>query len=247
MRAAGAIAAGFLLIVPMIGAAQQSADATSLQQILEAQFPPATTTPDGQDLASAGTVVVLQKDNLVAGMTGKLPIPTPNSYANGSITQSGVLGWLAKGVANGPNQNSINRAFKSGDKFWVTKIKSGKDYVSFTLMSDPVDAARFHASLKFPFDKGSSPTPEQVLAEISEVLRNDAPPQPAAQTAAPSPGQSAASAAAQTKNIAPGQSKAQVEAMFGAPPKTFKNGTKEIYFYPDMKVTFVNNKVTDIE
>ena len=35
--------------------------------------------------------------------------------------------------------------------------------------------------------------------------------------------------------------------LFGAPTKIVKLGTKEIDYYPDMKVTFVNNKVTDVQ
>ena len=36
-------------------------------------------------------------------------------------------------------------------------------------------------------------------------------------------------------------------ANFGAPTKIVKLGTNEIDYYPDMKVTFVNNKVTDVQ
>ena len=36
-------------------------------------------------------------------------------------------------------------------------------------------------------------------------------------------------------------------AIFGQPSKVVKLGTKEIDVYPDMKVTFVNNKVTDVQ
>jgi hypothetical protein len=41
--------------------------------------------------------------------------------------------------------------------------------------------------------------------------------------------------------------KAQVLAAFGAPKKVVKLGTKEIDYFQDMKVTFVNDKVTDVE
>jgi hypothetical protein len=47
--------------------------------------------------------------------------------------------------------------------------------------------------------------------------------------------------------IALKQTKAQVVAMFGQPTKVVKLATKEIDYYPDMKVTFVNDKVTDIQ
>src|ERR1700722_16890058 len=59
------IAAGFLCLTPLMGAAQQNGAAQSLQQMLVAQYPPATPTPDGSDLVAAGAVLVLQKDNLL--------------------------------------------------------------------------------------------------------------------------------------------------------------------------------------
>jgi hypothetical protein len=45
-----------------------------------------------------------------------------------------------------------------------------------------------------------------------------------------------------------GESKDQVVAGFGQPVRTAKlAGTKEIYFYKDMKVTFTNGKVSNVE
>lgn len=49
------------------------------------------------------------------------------------------------------------------------------------------------------------------------------------------------------KTIALKQTREQVVAMFGQPTKVVKLGTKEIDYYPDMKVTFVNDKVTDVQ
>jgi hypothetical protein len=47
--------------------------------------------------------------------------------------------------------------------------------------------------------------------------------------------------------ISLGQTPAQVVATLGEPARKGKVGTKDIYFYKDMKVTFVNGKVTDIQ
>ena len=44
-----------------------------------------------------------------------------------------------------------------------------------------------------------------------------------------------------------GQTPDEVVAALGQPVKKAKIGTKEIYFYKDLKVTFVNNKVKDIQ
>ena len=62
------------------------------------------------------------------------------------------------------------------------------------------------------------------------------PPQPPSDTPPPPP-----------KKIALGQTKDQVVATFGQPQKVVELGTKEIYIYSDMKVTFVSGKVTDVQ
>jgi hypothetical protein len=49
------------------------------------------------------------------------------------------------------------------------------------------------------------------------------------------------------KTISLGQTKDQVVTSLGQPEKTAKIGTKEIYFYKDLKVTFVSGKVTDVQ
>ena len=51
----------------------------------------------------------------------------------------------------------------------------------------------------------------------------------------------------ETKSIELGQTKEQVEAILGKPEKSAKIGTKEIYTYKDIKVTFVNGKMTDAQ
>jgi hypothetical protein len=44
-----------------------------------------------------------------------------------------------------------------------------------------------------------------------------------------------------------GQTPDEVVAALGQPTKKAKVGTKEIYFYKDLKVTFLNGKVKDIQ
>jgi hypothetical protein len=86
---------------------------------------------------------------------------------------------------------------------------------------------------------------------------------------APAPGQASAAAQAPAPTPAPapmqaiapppppadappptiniGETKDQVTAGFGQPTRTAKLGAKEIYFYKDMKVTFTNGKVSNVE
>jgi len=52
---------------------------------------------------------------------------------------------------------------------------------------------------------------------------------------------------AQPKTIGLGQTKDQVTGALGQPQRIAKLGSKEIYYYKDLKVTFVDGKVTDIQ
>jgi hypothetical protein len=52
---------------------------------------------------------------------------------------------------------------------------------------------------------------------------------------------------AEPATVAVGQTPDQVVAALGQPTKKAKIGTKEIYFYKDLKVTFQNGKVKDVE
>ena len=52
---------------------------------------------------------------------------------------------------------------------------------------------------------------------------------------------------AQVCTIAIGQTRDEVIAMFGVPSKVVQLGKKEIDVFPDMKVTFVQNKVVDVQ
>lgn len=53
--------------------------------------------------------------------------------------------------------------------------------------------------------------------------------------------------AANTKTVELGQTPDQVKTAVGAPDKIIKLGAKEIYVYKDMKVVFVDGKVSDVE
>ena len=223
-------------------AAAQSAD---LQKALEAAYPLTKATADSTDIVTAGAVLVLEKDNLQMCKVS-LPIPTHNYYKNGEVTQGGLMGvlnTLGNASLGGGTDATTTRKFVAGEKFWLTKVQVDNDGVTFQFLSDPLQDVRYHALLKFPFPKGQTPPPDQVLATVAQVIKTDG--GDAAQ--APDPQQAAAGAPADTKTIALGQTKDQVVQSFGQPTKVVQLGAKEIDYYSDMKVTFTNNKVTNVE
>ncbi len=84
-------------------------------------------------------------------------------------------------------------------------------------------------------------TEQQVLAEAGTPDAGNAAP---AVAAAPAP---AAAPAGPPVTIALGQTPAQVTANKGAPKQIVKLGTKQIYVYSDMKIIFMNGKVSDVQ
>jgi len=175
-------------------------------------------------------------------------------------------------VKDAASNGCTSRKFVSGEKFWVTDIALQKDGILVSTFSDPYNDVRYFGEIKFPFPKGSVPPVDDFVKTVSEVItvqppddkdkgdKNDqaaggqapAPAQTAAATPAPAPLQAIAPppppADAPPPSIAIGQTKDQVVAGFGQPVRTAKlAGTKEIYFYKDMKVTFTNGKVSNVE
>lgn len=247
MTAIRVLRAGLVLV--LIGmtsvAGAQGAD---LKQALETAYPLTKATADNTDIVTAGAVLVLEKDNLQMCKVS-LPIPTHNYYKNGEVTQGGFMGVLNKlGNASlgGGADATTTRKFVAGEKFWVTQIQVDNDGVTFQFLSDPLQDVRYHATLKFPFPRGQTPPQDQILATVAQVIKADG---DAGGDAAAAPGQqeAAAPAPAATQTIALGQTKDQVVQSFGQPTKVVQLGAKEIDYYSDMKVTFTNNKVTNVE
>jgi hypothetical protein len=274
--------AAALLLPCLTVIAQTASTPASIQQKLESDFTVSKAAADKSDIVTAGAVLVLEKDGLLMSATST-GSAAANTYRDGKISQG--IWKIAKMPGFGglvshanPNANVQTRTFVAGEKFWVTKITVNPDSIVLELLSDPISDVRYYSILKFPFNKGAIPTPEQADATVGEVLKVDqgdaaaaddkgakgAKPASSAAAPAPAPAPAEATPTAPMAPIAPPpppadtpppapktialkQTRDEVIANFGPPTKVVKLGTKEIDYYPDMKVTFVNNKVTDIQ
>lgn len=178
------------------------------------------------------------------------------------------LGGAGVGAASNA---CTSRKFVAGEKFWITRVDLVKDGIIVSTFSDPYpdpsgNQTRYFGEIKFPFPKNQVPAPDDFLKTVSEVITvapsdetannqgnggapaTSAPPAPVAppaRMAAIAPPPPPADAAPAT--IAIGQTEAQVTTAFGQPTKQATLGTKKIYYYKDMKVTFVHGKVTDVD
>lgn len=170
----------------------------------------------------------------------------------------------------GADKAPATRMFVSGEKFWVTKIYV-KDTdkglaVVMDFFTDAINDVRYKGSLTIPFKEGA-PTPDEALKLVREVvtvaLSDDAKgeekqepsqgeqrsPTNAAEAAPPAiaPPPPPADDVASTPTVSLGQTPEQVIAILGQPLRKAKAGARDLYFYKDMKVTFLSGKVKDIQ
>jgi hypothetical protein len=260
-----------LIVAVLFPCFAANAQNSALKTQLEAQYKPTKTTDDRSDIVTAGSVLILQKDKIIMYST-TTQIPPQNSYKDGKLSE-GVFGVHQKLSSFGsmighppPASDTQSRQFVTGEKFWVTRIDIQPDGVLFTLFSDPYNDIRYYSTLKFVFPHGSTPTPDQVLSLVGEVLKVDADDSAKSddkgadqQQAAPAGGDAAQQPAADQAAAAPaappappatveiGQSTDEVVAILGQPEKILNLGPKQIYVYKDLKVTFVKGKVTDAQ
>jgi hypothetical protein len=92
-----------------------------------------------------------------------------------------------------------------------------------------------------PAPQGGQPAdaaPSQAAASAPAAAPAEAPPAPIAPPPPPPP---------DPAEVKEGQTMDEVVAALGQPVRKAKVGTKDIYFYKDLKVTFVNGKVKDVQ
>jgi len=190
-----------------------------------------------------------------------------------SGTKSAIMGHFGLGGGGSPtdaaNNACASRKFVTGEKFWVTGIVAQKDGILVSTYSDPYtdttgNQVRYYGEVKIAFPKGTVPQVDDFVKTVSEVItvqpaegqgdqgnQGNQGGQPAVAPAdqAPPPDIAPPPPAADTPppTIALGQKKDEVIAAFGQPTRIAKLGVKEIFYYKDMKVTFTNGKVSNIE
>jgi hypothetical protein len=232
---------------------------TDVQKKLDAQFVVTRFTGDRTDIVKPGSVLVFQKKALVMFATSERLPPTTN-YQNGKLTMG--FGTSMEAMKTGDDRVP-QRTFVEGEKFWLADTDIEDGAVFLLVISDPYNDVRYFTKLKFPFNKKSPPSADEMLKTISEVVTVDSggpqtntaqqapapasapPPASLAPIAPPPPPVDAPPAA--PKTIALGQTRDVVIAILGQPQKVVKLGAKEIDIFPDLKVTFVNNKVSDVQ
>lgn len=167
------------------------------------------------------------------------------------------------------SNETSTKLFKNGDKVYATKIDVNldKDTVTMGIVScdtcNKTDPPTYNkANVIFQFAKGtlsktSAGEVEDTIGQLLAISNDDQQAQgqgdqqqqggdqggqQQAQGQQPAPAQQP-----DPQTIQMGQTTDQVVATLGKPDKDVKLGTKEIFIYKDMKVTFKDGKVSDVQ
>lgn len=225
----------------------QDAQSAPLAEQLKAQYQLVKTTgyQDTFRVTDAGTVLAVQKAGIIGSPSGDLTLLV-SKYQDGQLHSPGSFSLGMK---------KVRRAFDVGDKVYVSKIdvNMNKDAISLWILecgscNGTAQTDSFRADIVFQFAKGAlqKMSAPEVVDTISQVLAFDQPSETAQQQPQSQQDQSQ-DAPAQPQSIQVGQTVDQVVAALGQPQKKVDLGSKQIFVYKDLKVTFKDGKVLDAE
>jgi hypothetical protein len=199
-----------------------------------------------------GSVLTPRREGLRANRPSK--VFEPNVVRNHQLTAVGG-GELPLGGAR-------DAALMPGERLYLYGVRTGNDYVQldlYTIATYVVTGTRgptpLQASVRFKYEGGlAGVTTQQLLDDIDEWLASEGEPRPAAVESRPKAEQQPTTVPAalpaagrETSTIRFGQTQEEVTAILGPPEKQFLLGAKTIFVYRDLKVIFVDGKVTDAE
>jgi hypothetical protein len=239
----------------LLAAPQDQGQKTNIDLKLQSQYMPTKLAGDRLRFTQLGSVLVIQLDGLGASPANELTFG--NSYKDGRIKHS-LAGALL-------HQANNVRDLQAGEKVYLLKTEVKDSGIVFNVQSciacdgspTDLDPMPYRASLTFQFPKRYWDTTDfaQIQQTISQVFTfadspdTNAQPitqQPAASDARPAQQQQPAPQPEPVK-IELGQTPNQVIASLGRPDKVVDLGSKKIYIYKDLKVTFVDGKVSDVQ
>jgi hypothetical protein len=238
----------------------------SLQEQLNAQYKPAKMKSGfgGATVVEAGTVLAVQKGGVLSVPSTALTTCSAKFQDNRLHPSVGFCAAMFKNVSS---------YFQPGSKVYPLKIEVNpeKEKISFEVVAcDSCNGGGSGSSMKggvvFQFAKGyletaAAGTVEDTIGQVFSISsdgqdggqnddQNGGQNQGEQQAqAGPQGGQPATQqqAQAEPQTIQLGQSIVQVLAALGKPEKIVNLGPKQIYVYKDLKVTFLDGKVSDVQ
>ncbi|MFY9662202.1 MAG: hypothetical protein WAJ97_16390 [Terriglobales bacterium] len=270
-----AVISGVVLLAAIIVPSLASAQAVSLQEQLAAQYKPVKMGSDsnGAAVVEAGTILKIQKGGILSVAYGDANA-LATKYQDGTVHSPNAL--VSKGfgsLMNKVGKTQTTALMQVGTKVYPSKIAVDlqKDQVKFSIVAcdscNNTSPTTFNkADVIFQFAKGSLATASagQVEDTIAGLLAIDDSGGDQGNNQGNNNGQQGGNdqgnnqgggggqaqqqaAPAEPQSIEKGQTTDEVVAAIGQPDKKINLGAKQIYVYKDIKVTFMNGKVSDVQ
>lgn len=228
----------------------QTAAPVSLQEQLSAQYKLAKMS--GAVVTDAGTPLGVQRGGVISVPWRALVLCPAKFQDNALHPSTGMCAAMVKDVSG---------YFRTGDKVYPTKIEVNlqKAKILFSVVScdscngvDPPTSMKGQVVFQFPkgyLEKADAGAVENAIGQVFSI-GNDT----QAQSNQAQRGQAQQEPPAQQEQAQPdpqtiqlGQSTDEVQAALGKPEKIVNLGPKQLYVYKDLKITFVNGKVSDVQ
>ncbi|HMD18308.1 MAG TPA: hypothetical protein VKH18_16695 [Terriglobales bacterium] len=230
----------------------------------------------GYSVVEAGTLLAIQKGGILGVPYSDKTVLT-TKYEGGTVhTPSSVAVQARKALfghfSQTASEGQTTHLFAKGDKVYPTKIdvNLAKDNVTLSIVAcdtcnktDPPTYNKAQVVFQFPagtLANASAGQVEDIIGQLLSISSDDAQggDQGGGQQGGDQQGnnQQGGDQGAQAQQQAPvaepaqiekGQTPDQVKAALGNPDKIINLGTKLIYVYKDIKVTFLNGKVSDVQ
>jgi len=259
------ISVALVLIAVVAGSLAQ---APTLQEQLAAQYKPVKMGSDtsGYSVVEKGTLLAIQKGGILAVPYADQAV-LPSKYEGGSIHGPNSLSLMGrKSIMGRFGKEQTTHLFQVGDKVYPMKIdvNVAKDTVSMNVVAcdtcNKTDPPTYNkAQVVFQFPKGSlvkasAGEVEDVIGQVLSISEEEqqqggdqGEQQQGGDQQQQGGGNQQPQPQAEPQSIEKGMTTDQVEAAMGKPEKIVNLGPKKIYVYKDLKVTFLNGKVFDVQ
>lgn len=224
-------------------------NSVSLAEQLKAQYKVSKRAADssGVSVVEAGTILSIQKGGILGVPPASVAI-APATFKDGDLHPPGAGARMFIG--------NNTRLLQVGEMVYLLKldVNTKGDKISFMIQecdscNQFTQPSGYKSQVTFQFPKGYLETAnvldiEDTISKVFTIVDSNNQQQSA--QAAPEPA-AAVSPVQQTQNIRVGQTPAEVEAALGKPETIATAGSKQIYKYKDLKVIFIDGKVSDIQ
>jgi hypothetical protein len=214
-----------IIVVVIIPAQAVSPD--SLKAVITSRFK-LTTRNLSLRIQERGTVLVIQKEGLRADPPKMVKVVSV--IENGNLVSEGGGGLFSK---------ESGHTLKVGERLYLYGVKIRKNFVNFSMgtvetfdivKEGTTQSQPYELFVKFQYeDDIDGLSAERILNDIYVWLKPEE------------------EVASSTKTISLGMSPEQVIKLLGVPEKKIDLGAKKILVYKDIKITLVDDKVTDVQ